>query len=330
MSDGVTRPAPDGRWSSTRLDKYVDRYAARTHGMTASEIRALFSVASRPEVVSLAGGMPNISGLPLDVVGGAIADLVARPRARTAMQYGSGQGDPVLREQICEVMRARGHRGAPRRRRGHRRLAAGARPGHPDLLRPRRRGALRGARPTSARSASSGPTSATSSTSRWTPTDWSRRRSGQAIASAQGGGADDQVRLHDPELPQPGRRDLSRGASAGDPRDLPRGRRARPRGQPVRPARLRRRPATRRCGPTRRTASSTSARSPRPSRPGFRVGWALAPHAVREKLVLAQESATLCPPSFSQMAISAYLRSPRLAGPDQARSGRCTASAATP
>ena len=41
--------------------------------------------------------------------------------------------------------------------------------------------------------------------------------------------------------------------------------------------------------------------------PGMRVGWALAPHAVREKLVLAQEAATLCPPSFSQMAISAYL-----------------------
>src|SRR5690348_1130934 len=41
--------------------------------------------------------------------------------------------------------------------------------------------------------------------------------------------------------------------------------------------------------------------------PGFRVGWAVAPHAVREKLVLAQESATLCPPTFSQMAVSAYL-----------------------
>ena len=41
--------------------------------------------------------------------------------------------------------------------------------------------------------------------------------------------------------------------------------------------------------------------------PGFRVGWALAPHPVREKLVLAQESATLCPPQFSQMAVSAYL-----------------------
>ena len=35
----------------------------------------------------------------------------------------------------------------------------------------------------------------------------------------------------------------------------------------------------------------------------MRVGWALAPHAVREKLVLAQESATLCPPAFNQMAV---------------------------
>ena len=29
--------------------------------------------------------------------------------------------------------------------------------------------------------------------------------------------------------------------------------------------------------------------------PGLRVGWAVAPHAVREKLVLASESAILCP-----------------------------------
>ncbi|MGH3366515.1 MAG: PLP-dependent aminotransferase family protein, partial [Nocardioidaceae bacterium] len=41
--------------------------------------------------------------------------------------------------------------------------------------------------------------------------------------------------------------------------------------------------------------------------PGMRVGWVLAPHAVREKLVLAQESSTLCPPTFSQQMVSAYL-----------------------
>ena len=41
--------------------------------------------------------------------------------------------------------------------------------------------------------------------------------------------------------------------------------------------------------------------------PGFRVGWALAPHAIREKLVLAAESAILSPSSLNQMVISDYL-----------------------
>ncbi|MBO0876606.1 MAG: PLP-dependent aminotransferase family protein, partial [Pseudonocardia sp.] len=40
---------------------------------------------------------------------------------------------------------------------------------------------------------------------------------------------------------------------------------------------------------------------------GLRVGWALAPPAVRDKLVLAAESATLCPPTFNQMMVSSYL-----------------------
>jgi DNA-binding transcriptional MocR family regulator len=40
---------------------------------------------------------------------------------------------------------------------------------------------------------------------------------------------------------------------------------------------------------------------------GLRVGWVLAPHAVRERLVLAAESATLCPPTITQMVVSRYL-----------------------
>ena len=47
-----------GTVAGRTLDAFTDRYAARTAGMTVSEIRALFAVASRPEVVSLAGGMP--------------------------------------------------------------------------------------------------------------------------------------------------------------------------------------------------------------------------------------------------------------------------------
>ncbi|MFC4057055.1 PLP-dependent aminotransferase family protein [Planomonospora corallina] len=94
----------------SRIDAYVDRYAARATEMVASEVRALFAVASRPEVVSLAGGMPYVTALPLDVVGELVADLVAR-RGPVALQYGSGQGDPHLREQICEVMRLEGIEG---------------------------------------------------------------------------------------------------------------------------------------------------------------------------------------------------------------------------
>src|SRR5688572_1333315 len=75
--------------------------------MTASEIRALFAVASRPEVVSLAGGMPYTAALPLDAVAAAVADLIAT-RGPTALQYGSGQGDPELRELICTVMALEG------------------------------------------------------------------------------------------------------------------------------------------------------------------------------------------------------------------------------
>ncbi|MBP2704669.1 PLP-dependent aminotransferase family protein [Microbispora sp. RL4-1S] len=80
--------------------------------MVASEIRALFAVASRPEVVSLAGGMPYVTALPLDLVGELVADLVAT-RGSVALQYGSGQGDLALREQICEVMRMEGIEAGP-------------------------------------------------------------------------------------------------------------------------------------------------------------------------------------------------------------------------
>jgi 2-aminoadipate transaminase len=94
------------------LDPYVDRYAARARAMIASEIRALFAVAARPEIVSLAGGMPYITALPLDAVGELAGQLVS-DRGAIALQYGSGQGDPGLRESICEVMSEEGIRAHP-------------------------------------------------------------------------------------------------------------------------------------------------------------------------------------------------------------------------
>jgi 2-aminoadipate transaminase len=94
------------------IDPHVGHYAARAQGMVASEIRALFSVASRPEIVSLAGGMPYITALPLDAVGEMAGQLVAH-RGTVALQYMSAQGDPGLREGICDVMALEGIRAHP-------------------------------------------------------------------------------------------------------------------------------------------------------------------------------------------------------------------------
>ena len=91
----------------THLDLWQDSYAARAHNLRESEIRALFSVVSRPEVVSLAGGMPNIHDLPLAELAEGAKELVLS-HGEQAMQYGSGQGWAPLRESITEVMAAEG------------------------------------------------------------------------------------------------------------------------------------------------------------------------------------------------------------------------------
>jgi len=89
-----------------------NRFASRAAHMKPSEIRSLFAVASRPEIVSLAGGMPNLSALPMDMMAEVVRDLVAT-NGTEALQYGSGQGHPLLREQICEVMALEGIRANP-------------------------------------------------------------------------------------------------------------------------------------------------------------------------------------------------------------------------
>lgn len=89
------------------LDPWFNHYADRSSGLSQSEVRALFAVASRPEVVSLAGGMPYVKALPESLVNGALEKVMA-DNGPMAMQYGSGQGIPALREQILEIMALEG------------------------------------------------------------------------------------------------------------------------------------------------------------------------------------------------------------------------------
>ncbi len=103
--DKAPRDTPQGN----NLDPWYSQYAERTAGLTVSEVRALFAVASRPEVVSLAGGMPFVSALPEELLLTAV-DRTVRDHGAVALQYGSGQGSPRLREQILDVMALEGIR----------------------------------------------------------------------------------------------------------------------------------------------------------------------------------------------------------------------------
>jgi 2-aminoadipate transaminase len=288
----------------TRLDQYLDRYAERTRGMKASEIRALFAVASRPEVVSLAGGMPNISGLPLDALAETIRELVADHGA-VAMQYSSGQGDPTLRQQICDVMALEG-------------ISA-----HPDEV-----------------VVTVGSQQAVDLVTRvfCDPGDVVLCEAPSYVGALGVFSAYQCDVVHvemdaDGLVPEALRSTLTRIAETG--------RRAKllytvpnfhnPAGVTMSAARRSAvldvcqaadllvlednpygllgfdadpMPALRSHGAERVVYLGSFSKT---FAPGFRVGWAVAPHAVRDKLVLAQESATLCPPTFSQLAIGRYL-----------------------
>jgi 2-aminoadipate transaminase len=296
--------------SGTTLDDYTDRYASRVRGMTTSEIRALFSVANRPEVVSLAGGSPYVAALPLDAVGEMLAELGSL-RGTTTLQYGIGQGDPALRERICEIMSLSGidvTNGASPDDvvvtvGGQQALDLISRvfldPGDVVLAEgPSYVGALG-----VFQAAEAEVVHVAMDDDGLIPTALE-----EAIASVARSGRRAKFLYTVPAYQNPAgvtlpdaRRDeiLAVCERAGllvvedDPYGLL--------GfdtEPVRALRARAREGVIYVS----TFSKTFA-------PGFRVGWILAPHAVREKLVIASEAQILCPSAFSQAAVTTYIES---------------------
>ena len=288
--------------TGVNLDPYGDRYAARTRGMTASEIRALFAVASRPEVVSLAGGMPYTAALPLDAVAAAVADLVVT-RGPVALQYGSGQGDPELRELICGVMALEGIEASP----DDVVVTVGSQQGLDLVTRifvdpgdvvlaeaPSYVGAL-------------GTFAAYQAAVVHVPMDDAGlvpEALEETIARVRG-----RVKFlytvpnfHNPagvSLSRE-RRDVVLDIAARHDilvlEDNPYGLLGFD-GEPEPALRARTADGVIYLGSFSKTFA-----------PGLRVGWVLAPHAVREKLVLASEASLLCPPNFTQFVVADYLR----------------------
>jgi len=85
------------------FDKWDGRYAARMKDVRSSAVRDLFAAATRPDMISFSGGMPEISRVPIDeVVAAATAAL--RESGCEALQYGSSEGRLALRAFVCELM----------------------------------------------------------------------------------------------------------------------------------------------------------------------------------------------------------------------------------
>ena len=89
--------------TTRRLDKYEDLYAARTRVMRSSAMRDLMSLTARPEIISLAGGLPATDTFPRDLFESIPADIAANQKA-LSLQYGPTEGFDALKEDIATVM----------------------------------------------------------------------------------------------------------------------------------------------------------------------------------------------------------------------------------
>src|ERR687886_578159 len=95
------------RSTSRDIERYAGLFATRTRGMKSSAMRDLMAVIARPEVISLAGGLPDTSSFPADTFA-AITGRIARESAAAALQYGPTEGFAGARACIAEVMAAEG------------------------------------------------------------------------------------------------------------------------------------------------------------------------------------------------------------------------------
>lgn len=94
------------------FDRWGDRYANRLEGVRSSAVRDLFAAASRPDMISLSGGMPEVSRVPVAAVAQAASEAVMHEGA-AALQYGSSQGRAQIRAVISELMAEIGVRLTP-------------------------------------------------------------------------------------------------------------------------------------------------------------------------------------------------------------------------
>ncbi|MET0305883.1 MAG: PLP-dependent aminotransferase family protein [Solirubrobacterales bacterium] len=101
---------PHRRRAHTRtrdLERYAGLFAARTGVMRSSAMRDLMAVTARPEVISLAGGLPDTSTFPAGTFAAQMT-RIAQESTAEALQYGPTEGFAETVDCIIEVMGAEG------------------------------------------------------------------------------------------------------------------------------------------------------------------------------------------------------------------------------
>jgi 2-aminoadipate transaminase len=91
------------RSTSRDLERYAGLFANRTRGMKSSAMRDLMAITERPDVISLAGGQPDTSTFPPESYAGLMSRIAAESTAR-ALQYGPTDGMAAVKDCIVEVM----------------------------------------------------------------------------------------------------------------------------------------------------------------------------------------------------------------------------------
>jgi 2-aminoadipate transaminase len=89
------------------LERYAGLFAARTRVMKSSAMRDLMAITERPEVISLAGGLPDTSTFPAESFA-AIMARVAVDNCAAALQYGPTEGLAIVKDAIAHVMASEG------------------------------------------------------------------------------------------------------------------------------------------------------------------------------------------------------------------------------
>ena len=97
---------PHRRRAHTRtrdLERYAGLFAARTGVMRSSAMRDLMAITARPEVISLAGGLPDTSTFPAATFAAQMT-RIAQESTAEALQYGPTEGFAETVDCILEVM----------------------------------------------------------------------------------------------------------------------------------------------------------------------------------------------------------------------------------